>query len=193
MINHTRLFVILFSLLLFFASCRNDNSTPKPRGYYRIDLPEKNYKEFSGECPYSFEYPEYSKIISDPYGEGNKCWLNIYFPGFNGNIHISFKEIEGNLSKYIEDSRNLVYKHTVKAEAISEKRYSSKEKEVYGILYSLKGNVASPMQFFMTDSTEYFIRGSLYFRTEPNKDSIAPVLGFVEKDIIHLINTLEWE
>ncbi len=119
--------------------------------------------------------------------------MNIYFPDFNGNIHISFKEIDENLSKYIEDSRNLVYKHTVKAEAISEKRYSSKEKEVYGILYSLKGNVASPMQFFMTDSTEYFIRGSLYFRTEPNKDSIAPVLGFVEKDIIHLINTLEWE
>jgi len=37
------------------------------------------------------------------------------------------------------------------------------------------------------------LRGSLYFNATPNKDSIAPVLDFVSKDITKLIETLQWE
>ncbi|MFO8234924.1 MAG: gliding motility lipoprotein GldD [Bacteroidales bacterium] len=180
--------------ILLIASCKTRSSqTPKPKGYHRIDFPKKTYTQFESGCSYTFEYPEYSEIISDPENTGNDCWLNVYYPDFEGNIHISYKEINGNLDTFTEDSRTLVYKHTVKAESIQEQSYESSERKVYGILYKLEGNVASPMQFFVTDSTEHFIRGSLYFNTEPNKDSLAPVIEFVQKDIRHLIETLEWK
>jgi gliding motility-associated lipoprotein GldD len=193
MIIPRKFYVIVVCILMLLVSCKKDNPTPKPRGYFRIDLPEKEYTTFSDDCPYKFEYPKYSKIYRDPYGDGRPCWLNINFPDFNGNIHISYKKVNNNLAEYIEDSRELAYKHSVKAEAIAEKKYVNRGDNVYGILYDLKGNVASPLQFFMTDSTDHFLRGSLYFRTVPNKDSLAPVLDFVRKDVKHMINTLEWE
>ena len=59
------------------------------------------------------------------------------------------------------------------------------------MLYKLEGNTASAIQFVLTDSTQYFFRGALYFNAAPNKDSIAPVLQFIEKDIIQLMETFK--
>jgi hypothetical protein len=56
----------------------------------------------------------------------------------------------------------------------------------------LSGPVASPLQFFATDSTNHFLRGSLYFDHSPNPDSLKPSLAHVEQDIIHLIESLAW-
>jgi len=100
--------------------------------------------------------------------------------------------VDNNLKTLTEDSRELAYKHTVKAEAIKEKAYNNKDHNIYGIVYQLKGNVASALQFHLTDSTNHFLRGSLYFNTKPNKDSIAPVLDFIEKDVVRLIESTEW-
>ncbi|MFP4018621.1 MAG: gliding motility lipoprotein GldD [Bacteroidales bacterium] len=192
--NITTIFLISVIGMLFFVSCQTrSNQTPKPKGYFRIDLPENKYTLFDSDCSYKFEYSEISEIIRDPENNGNNCWLNIYYPDLDGKIHISYKQVNGNLDTFIEDSRNLAYKHTVKAESIREKLYESEDRNVYGLLYELKGNVASPVQFYMTDSTNHFIRGSLYFNTEPNKDSLAPVIDYVKKDIRHLIETLEWK
>ncbi|MFW5915933.1 MAG: gliding motility lipoprotein GldD [Bacteroidota bacterium] len=180
--------------MLIFGNCRNTSqNSPRPRGYFRIELPEKAYEPLELNCDYTFEYPVYSKIIRDPEGVGEECWINIHYPRFNGDIHISYKSMEDSFKTYVEDARELAYKHTIKAEAIQEERYTDKERNVYGIFYNLEGNVASPVQFFVTDSTKHFLRGSLYFRTEPNQDSLAPVIQFVKKDIRHLIETLEWK
>ena len=62
-----------------------------------------------------------------------------------------------------------------------------------GIMYEIKGNAASPFQFFATDSTKHFLRGSMYFNVYPNKDSLAPVFDFVQSDIKHLIETIKWK
>lgn len=190
----TTIFVISVIVILTGISCKtNSNQTPKPKGYFRIDIPEHKYTMFDSDCPYKFEHSKISEIIRDPENTGNKCWVNIYYPDLDGNVHISYKQINGNLDKFIEDTRTLAYKHTVKAESIREQLYESEENNVYGLLYELKGNVASPMQFYLTDSSNHFIRGSLYFNTEPNKDSLAPVIDYVQKDIRHLIETLEWK
>lgn len=186
--------LLFFTILVICWSCGQKNqSTPRPRGYFRIDMPEKKYTPLKINCSYTFEYPTYSKIVRDPGGAGRDCWINIHYPQFNGDIHISYKHIENNFKTYVEDARNLAYKHTVKAEAIQEELFQDKKRNVYGIFYNLKGNVASPAQFFVTDSTDHFLRGSLYFRTEPNQDSLAPVIQFVKKDMRHLIETLQWK
>lgn len=179
-------------ILLAFATCSR-SYTPKPRGYLRIDFPEKGYTLFDSACPYNFEYPVYSNIISDSGSITDPCWVNIEFPSFNGTIHISYKSVSGDLDRFVEDTRNLAYKHTVRADAIRETLYTDPSRNVHGILYDIKGNAASSLQFFLTDSNVHFLRGSLYFNVIPDKDSLAPVIGFFREDIIHLMETLNWK
>jgi len=182
----------IICLLSFFSSCDRDY-VPKPRGYFRIDIPEKNYAKYSpGDCPFSFEIPQYATVVRDTNRLAEPCWMYVKFPRFNGEIFLSYKEVKNNLNKYLEDAHTLVYKHTVKADQITEKRISNTN-NVHGVLYDIGGNAASSVQFFATDSTKHFLRGALYFNTTPNKDSIAPVLDFIKKDIQQLINTMEWK
>ncbi len=96
------------------------------------------------------------------------------------------------LNQFLEETRKLAYKHTIKADAIEEQVFMNPSKDVYGLIYRINGNAASPMQFYLTDSTSHFLRGALYIRQVPNIDSIQPVLNFLEPDIIHLIETTTW-
>jgi gliding motility-associated lipoprotein GldD len=181
-----------FLLLLFLFSCDRDY-VPKPRGYFRIDIPEKKYSRYNpGDCPFSFEVPQYASMVRDTNNLAEPCWMYIKFPRFNSEIFISYKEVKNNLNQYLEDTHLLVYKHTVKADQITEKRIANRN-NVYGVLYDIGGNAASQVQFFATDSSKHFIRGALYFNAVPNSDSIAPVLDFIKKDITQLINTIEWK
>ncbi|MGE4287881.1 MAG: gliding motility lipoprotein GldD [Salinivirgaceae bacterium] len=185
-------FILLISLFLLSVSCNSDY-TPKPRGYFRIDLPEKEYNQTPKKLPYAFEYPAYSILVNNRQAADELYWINVVFPKFKATLHLSYKTIDNNLEEYLNDSRNFVYKHTVKADAIGETPYLNAEKKVYGILYDIKGDAASNTQFFLTDSTHNFIRGALYFEVHPNKDSLAPVLEFINQDLVHLIETFEWK
>ncbi len=183
---------VLMLIAGYAASCRRDY-TPKPRGYFRIDLPEHAYRAYQSSCPFRFEYPVYAKIQADRDPGAEPCWFNIVYPQFRGQIHMSYKEVNGNIDNLIEDARGLVYKHAIKADAIGEQLYTNEEKQVYGILYDIDGNAASSVQFFLTDSTRHFIRGALYFNSIPNADSLAPVIRFCRQDIVHLIESFSWE
>lgn len=194
--------ILLLSFFLFpflaGISC-NNNYTPKPRGYYKITLPPRGYSHFeNGDCPFTFDYPSYGVINRDSVFldtvPENPCWLNITFPSLNGNLYLSYKEIGGKntLGKLIEDSHKLTFKHTIKADYIEENTLSTPN-DVYGVLYDVGGNAASALQFFVTDSSEHFLRGSLYFYNTPNADSIAPVVNFIKPDVIRLIQTLRWK
>lgn len=180
-------------LVLFFMNACREAYTPKPRTYIRLDFPEKEFIIFDSIPSYSFEYPKYAEIQTNFEGNKTPDWFNIDLPGLNGRIYMSYKKINNNLNEYIEDSRGFVYKHTIKAESINELTVSDEKRKVYGILYDIKGNTASNVQFFLTDSVRHFLRGALYFNSQPDKDSLNPVINFVRDDILHLINTLEWK
>ena len=182
------LIIIIFASIF---SC-NQDYTPKPSGYMRIDFPEKKYITYNGNLPYYFQFPIYGKIIPDTDKYAEPYWLNIEFPEYKGKLHLSYKKVKGNLSKFIEDTRKLAYKHTIKADAIDENIYKNDSARVYGIIYNIKGNTASSMQFFLTDSNENFLRGALYFNSPPNKDSLAPLIAFFGKDVEHFIHSLKW-
>jgi gliding motility-associated lipoprotein GldD len=184
--------LLMIALGSISLSC-NSPSVPKPRGYFRIDFPSKEYRTFDSIYPFTFRYPVYGKVNS----EGNKgndgSWLNVDFPKFSARIHLSYKDVAGNLNMMTEDARALAYKHTVKADAIDERVFSSPQKKVYGIFYDIKGNSASSLQFYLTDSSKHYIRGALYFRSQPNADSLAPAVEFFEKDVVELIESFEWK
>jgi gliding motility-associated lipoprotein GldD len=184
--------ITICTIIILSAGCKN-TTVPKPAGYFRIDLPQKEYHLLDQGYPYSFEYPVYGVINNKTTPNAQPYWINIEFPAYNAKIYISYNSVKNNLPQLTEDSHTLAYKHSVKADAIEEKVWSNDSTHVYGILYDVKGNAASSVQFFMTDSTSHFLRGSLYFMAQPNEDSLKPVIEFFRKDIIHLIETLSWK
>ncbi|MBK6347061.1 MAG: gliding motility lipoprotein GldD [Bacteroidales bacterium] len=178
---------------LFCVSC-SENATPKPRGYFRIDLPTREYRLLDSIFPYSFEVPVYSRITRDIHAPAEANWINIDFPRFKGRVHLSYKAVNNNLGTYTEDAHSLVVKHIPKASAIEEIRIENKAQRVFGLVYDIKGTgAASPYQFFVTDSTTHFLRGALYFDVIPNNDSLAPVIDFIKGDIQHMLETLNWK
>lgn len=186
------LYVLSLIILLIAGSC-GEKTVPKPRAYFRIDFQGKTYHRLdSAALPYRFEIPGYSKVIKDNERLAEPYWINLEFPAHKAEVHISYKRINNNLTQLTEDSRTLAYKHTIKADAINERVYENREKKVYGTIYMIDGNAASPLQFYLTDSTKNFLRGALYIREVPNIDSIRPVIDFLTPDVIRLIETTEW-
>jgi gliding motility-associated lipoprotein GldD len=183
------IFLIVSCLLI---GCGH-NYTPKPSGHFRIDFPEHVYERFDSDCPFTFYYPSFASVTEDPGAQAEPCWFNIILDGYKGQIHLSYKPINHNFNTLTEDARNLAYKHTIKADAIHERLFSYPERKVYGIMYDIEGNAASSVQFFLTDSTDHFLRGALYFSVLPNKDSLAPVIEHFKTDISYLMETFAWK
>lgn len=187
-------FITILFLSLILVGCGN-KTQPKPYGYFRIDLPEHEYVVESDLGPYTLERSAHSQLDKSDNTHATDAdeWINILYPNINAKIHLSYKRIDkSTFQKVTEECHSLAYKHTVRADAIQESYYGNDTTHVYGILYEMKGNAASPSQFFVTDSVRNFLRGSLYFNHTPNADSIAPAANYVLQDMIHMIETLKW-
>jgi gliding motility-associated lipoprotein GldD len=185
--------ILIAVITVVLASCQ-DSYVPKPRGYYRIDFPEKNYQVFDTTFPYTFEYPVYGKIVRDSTRGAEPFWINIIYYPYNAQLHISYKIIDNNLTTYLNDAHTLVNKHIPKANAISQREYVDTLEKVYGLVYEISGSdAASTYQFYLTDSTKNFLRGALYFDLVPNNDSLAPVISFLKMDVEHMITTFRWK
>jgi gliding motility-associated lipoprotein GldD len=183
---------LLLGLLLFFDACRKEY-TPRPRGYFRISFPVKSYKALEMSVPYTFQIPVYSLPGSDSLNLKQTDWVTIEVPANHAQIHLSYRTINKNLAQYIEESRTLAYKHSQKASSIEEQEFMNPAKKVFGTIYNIKGNAASPMQFYITDSVKHFLRGALYIKEIPNIDSLQPVIDFLNQDVIRLIETTQWK
>ncbi|TKG88904.1 gliding motility lipoprotein GldD [Puteibacter caeruleilacunae] len=185
--------IIYMIILLGIVYSCSTPPTPKPRGYFRIGFPEKEYSLTPDALPYQFYRPNYS--IIEPYNDPHTgpYDITIRIPENKADIHLSYKQIKGNLAAYTEESRKLAYNHTIKASSIQERLYVNNDQKVFGTIYHIKGNAASPMQFYLTDSAKHFLRGALYIREVPNYDSLQPVIKFIEQDIVKMIETTQWK
>ena len=177
-------------LLILFASC-SDKPVPKPAGYFRIDLPEKEYINVPTPCAIRFETPAYSKIaLKDEQITG--CFMDILYPDHKAKLHLTYKPVENNLRTLITDVQGFKSAHQSRANRIDSERVLRDSASVFGTMYSVDGDVASPMVFYLTDSVQHFLYGSLYFSVPPNGDSLAPVTTRLREDIKHLGATLQW-
>jgi len=184
--------LLLIGLIFIIGSCKKEY-TPRPRGYYRISFPAKSYKSLEMPVPFDFQIPVYSIPGNDPVNPNQHEWITIEVPANHAQIHLSYKKINNNLGTLIEESRTLAYKHSQKASSIEEQVFINPSKKVYGTIYNIRGNAASPMQFYLTDSVKHFLRGSLYIREIPNIDSLQPVITFLNQDVLQMIKTTEWK
>jgi len=182
-----------------FTACKPAPYTPKPRGYYQIQLPEHSYQTFDAPgYPYAFEYPTYARVVKDTSFFGQRpespYWINIEFPSLNGAIYLSYKVIgeKYSLQHLLEDAHEMSYFHDKRADYINDTLFRNNN-NVIGVMYTVGGNAASAYQFFATDSVRHYLRGALYFDVSPNADSLKPVNDFLKQDMDHLLGTLRWK
>ncbi|MDX1686158.1 MAG: hypothetical protein R3275_13050 [Saprospiraceae bacterium] len=192
--------IITSICILTLLSCTSDDySKPKPRAYPRIDFPERSIDTFRSEdCPFTFQFMSYGKVEKrteyfdrEPL---HPCWFDIVLPDLDGRIHFSYVPVNSteHFDKLVADAFKLSSKHNVKANYIDEMTFKN-ENDVSGMVFDLQGPVASPFQFYATDSTDHFLRASLYLNTKVRPDSLAPIYAFLKEDITLILNSLEWK
>lgn len=184
------LYLALIVLLITASSCsENKRPIPKPPTYLKLNLPEKKYTTYTDDCGYSFLLPDYVEMKKVP---GSRCNRDFDLGSLNGTLHLSFITIDTTLGAYINYAIDKVDEHKIKATAILDTTFINFENRAYGTFFELQGNVASPFQFYMTDSSSIFMSGVVYFNTRPNYDSIRPALTYFKKDLYKLLESVQW-
>lgn len=180
-------------LLLGIVGC-GETYLPKPPGYNRIDLPAHSFERLSEGYPYQIDYSSYSKVEADSFNIEEEAWLNLNYTDFGAKVHLTYKRIDGdkvNFRQLSSDAFRLTSQHQVKAYGIEEAVLLTPEGYT-GVVAELTGEVPTQFQFFVTDSTENFLRGALYFNTAMKNDSLAPVIEFIKEDMAHLMNSVKF-
>ncbi len=186
----------IVALTLLAACSDGDSYAPKPKGYLRIDLPEPTYAFYdTAALPFRFESATAATITLKK-NERRLKWVDVNYPDLAGVIYLSYIPLHNSndLAGQVDTSYQLLSKHFPFSSGVDEQQFVNPAGQVYGSLYTLKGqNVASTCQFWLTDSLHHFLRGSLYIDCVPNNDSLAPVLTYLQADVLHLVETLEWK
>lgn len=191
-------FYLILLLCVLFTACQETPPSPKPRAYPRIMFPERGFQTFDKEyCNFTFEYPSYAQVVQDTSFFEKRpvhpCWFDLYVEAFDCRLHCSYYPIgQGKTFEELKtDAFELVDWHNKRANYIDE-ILIDRNGNVGGIAFDIDGPAASPFQFFLTDSTQHFMRASLYFNTQVEPDSLAPAYDFVKEDILKMIETFRW-
>ncbi len=193
-----RLFLLGFILTLFScgsASQEENTAVPRPKGFPAMDIPAHQYQALENGHPFSFELSNYAEVKKDTFALSEPHWMYIYYPRWDAFIQLTYKSVDGDrkrLDKMIRDSYVLASKHQMKANRIEDAILTTRDGRKATVI-ELDGEVATPFQFFATDSTKHFLRGAVYLNTAMKNDSLAPVIRYLKQDAIHLIQTLRWK
>lgn len=185
--------VLLFGTVL--SACGTGGYLPKPKGYNRIDLPDHTYQSIPDSFPYRFEYSQHARILKDSSWISERYWIDLYYPALDANFQITYKPIKNRedlMQGYYSDSYRLTAQHNVKAYAIEEKILELPNGD-FASFTELEGEVPTQLQFHVSDCTQHFLRGALYFKVATKNDSLAPVIRYLKEDALHLLETLEWQ
>jgi gliding motility-associated lipoprotein GldD len=189
----TLIVLISFIGVYWFLLREPEAVFPRPKGYFRIDLPQHDYRNFSPLAPFNLPVSAFAKVeLLDKVQKSDSCRFNIFYPKLNARVHCTFLAVRNNIDQLVADAYTFASKHEMKASAIDRTLIEDPSRKVFGIRYRIEGDAASPLQIFLTDSTSRFLRCALYFETAPNPDSIAPVFQYIERDLQYLTDNITW-
>lgn len=180
----------LYIVAVFFfllVSCA-DEATPKPNCQLSLEYPNATYDKLASKCNFEFDVNTLSNVSSN---EG--CALEVHYPKMKATLYLTYKPVNNNIDKLLRDAQKLTYEHVIKADDILEQPFINVEDKVYGMFYEVGGNAATNVQFYVTDSTNNFVTGSLYFYAKPNFDSILPAANYIKADIRKIMETMKWK
>ena len=194
--NKRTFFIILAGVFLLF-SCggKEEYYAPKPKGYFRIDLPEHQYQRWDSILPFYFEYSQWANCVYEK-KDGEVYWIDIHYPTLSATMNITYIPLKNNLRILAADEEKMLKMHIEygKVDDIEFSFIEDTQNRVYGRIYDIIGKeAATPMQFWITDSVNHYIRGSLYFDFRSNNDSLQPVIQYLREDAMLLFNTLNWK
>ncbi len=181
-------------LLLILSACE-EIYLPKPKGYNRIDLPKNVYQALPDTFPYQFDYSTFAQLSADSNVNADRYWANLYYPDFEALLQITYKDLRTNDNQartLLNEAFELAMKHDIKAYGIEETLVAMPRGQVAS-LTQLEGEVPTQLQFFTSDSTHHFFRGALYFNTATKNDSLQPIINFIKKDVLQMLNSFEWK
>jgi gliding motility-associated lipoprotein GldD len=186
MINSFRILSLCLVLLNF--SCQSDSAQPKPKGYLYLSYPAPEYSLNSGS-DYSFDLNQNAASFEELKRSG---WAKINYPSQKATLDLTYRKVENNLRDLLIESEKMTFSHTIKADDISSQNYEDLERGIYARVYEVGGDAASNLQFQVHDSTKNFLTGSVYFKVKPNFDSIEPSIDYIRRDVIRLIESIQW-
>ena len=184
-------YLYLLYIFLVATSCSQEPVYPKPKGYLRINFPDKEYYKIQDSCFFNFKIPNYSSW-EKKFNQLPNCSKTIIFPEFRAEVLCDYIYLNDDLYEISEEFRKMVYDHSFKSSAIIERTFENKRDKVYGLAYKIKGNTACNYAFTLTDSANHFFSGQLLFQTKPNYDSLRPSVDFIIKDLEELIASFRW-
>lgn len=179
--------LLLVLMLILVVSCEKE-SVPKPKAYLSLNYPTVPYKKLEVKRPYIFDVSTNATVKKLP-----KNWLKVAYPSLKASIDITYRPVNNNLKELLIEAEKLVFEHAIKADQISSNNFENTKNNVYGTLYDIAGNSASQVQFHVTDSTNHFLKASLFFKTKPNYDSILPAVDYLKKDMVRIMESLQWQ
>jgi len=186
-------FTIILSCFLFIIISCAGEYTPKPAGYARIERSNVELRK-NDFGDFSFLYPSDVYIEEAQNDQYDGVWFNLVYPEYNSVIYCTYLPISKNkFPEKVDENYRIVYNHALKSESITQKVYLDSLNNAYGVVYNIKGAVATPIQFYVSDSISHFLRGSLYFNDEVSPDSVKQIVDIIEKDVVHLVESVRWK
>lgn len=192
--------IIFFcSLLVFGTACESDPPVPKPRTYPRMTFPDRQVQDLVLEnCPFTFQFPTFGEVAKKKkfFKEviEHDCWFDIHIPHFNANLYLSYLPVSSrkDYDKLVTDAYKINAQINKRSDFMEEVRIKN-ENGVAGMKFTFEGPAASPYQFFISDTTNHFLKGALYFNTRVAPDSLAPAAEFLAADIDQMLASFEWK
>lgn len=187
-----KIFMIVYGVLLLVLSVVASDCSRKSNPIAqvtRFTFPEPHYILLPDSIPFRFEISDQARF-EGRYTEDTVYFCNISYPAYQAQLYCTWHRITPERFPVMaEESHRLVYQHATMASAIKEKMYTNDSAGIYGILYDLEGNVATPLQVALTDSVRYFFNASLYFDSVQGADSLAPVIKYIRRDVIRIMES----
>ena len=178
--------------MLFHFSCDEKNYLPREKAFLRLEFKKPIYDTFSSESSklnfiFNNAYTSF-EIVSD-----EKKVLR--YKDIKIEIVLSDVQLE-NIFSFEESLQNFymfLEPHRKKSNQISVKEFISADNKRFAKVFEMRGPVASPLQFYITDSINNFLFGSMNLTEKSDYDSIYPSIMYVKNDILSIIESVNWE
>ena len=177
--------IIFLSLIVF--SCNNNVNLPKQKAYFAPEFEIPTYKKISLDCNYSFNINSQASINNI-----KNCNYEIYYKNLNAKIFINQIVLSNSIEKLLNTFNQKINENSRLSDQIIQSNYVNIDKKIYSKLYSFVGNSPSNIQFYVTNQTDKFLTGSLFFETEPNYDSLFPYIDYIRNDIKKMVDSFRW-
>lgn len=185
----------LFFICSILSACTDPAPVPKPPTYLNINFPDHSYSNVKGDCPYEFKLASLYNYKTIENSKFNSCIQEIDLGPLNGSLYLYYIKLpsKDSLPEIINFANDKVDEHKIIADKIEFEQIIDAKNRVFGTFFELKGNVATNFQFYLTDSSQNFVRGEVLLNCRPNYDSLRPSLNYLKVDLLELVHNFKWK